>query len=79
MERHATDATRLGSLDAEIAMLRDRHDAAISGYRFEEAIELGQVIAALEAERQTLPAHAPATEAIGVVPALARLRRRPRR
>lgn len=68
---------RLAEIDRDLARLRYRHDIAMSAFRFEEATALGPAIAALEKERQRLAAALPEIEPpIGVVPTLARPRRR---
>jgi hypothetical protein len=72
--------TRLAEVERELARLRYRHDIAMSAFRFEEATALGPAIAALEREWQALAAALPAEEPeTGVVPVLARPRRRGRR
>ena len=77
---HVADRrTRLIEVERELARLRYRHDIAMSAFRFEEATALGPVIAALEQERQALIAALPPPPSeTGVVPALARPRRRRR-
>ena len=68
---------RLAEVERELALLRYRHDIAMSAFRFEEATALGPAIAALEKERQALAAALPAAEPeTGVVPVLAQPRRR---
>lgn len=71
--------TRLAEVERELARLRYRHDIAMSAFRFEEATALGPAIATLEQERQALAAALPAAEPkTGIVPVLARPRRRRR-
>lgn len=71
---------RLAEVERELARLRDRHDIAMSAFRFEEATALGRALAALDAERQVLATDQPqpAPAPTGILPALARPRRRPR-
>ena len=74
---------RLGQIEQELARLQYRHDIAMSAFLFEEATAVGREIAALDKERQTLAANLPTAQKaeppIGIVPQLARPRRRHRR
>jgi hypothetical protein len=70
---------RLTEIERDLARLQHRHDIAMSAFLFEEATVLGRTIAALDRERQALAADLPAPPAEperGIVPALARPRRR---
>ena len=83
-DEHEAARIRLNQLAAEIARLRYRFDISVAAYIWEEAIELGPKIAALEAEHEKLAASLPAAEPAApepVIPTLARPRgmRRPRR
>jgi hypothetical protein len=72
--------TRLAEIERELALLRHRHDIAMSAFKFEEATALGPAIAALEREQQTLVATTPAASVgeapTGIVPVLAQPARR---
>ena len=74
---------RLAEIERELARLRHRHDTAMSAFLFEEAAALGNMIGALDRDREALAAGLPAPPsepaATGAVPALARPRRQPRR
>jgi len=78
----ATRRARLAAIDTELARLQHRHDIAMSAFLFEEATALGRSIAVLDQERQALAAALPAGPSAepptGVVPVLARPRRRRR-
>jgi hypothetical protein len=71
---------RLVGIDRELTRLRHRHDIAMAAFKFEEATALGPAMAALENARRALvallPEPAPAAPSTGVVPVLARPRRR---
>jgi hypothetical protein len=79
MDGGAARRAHLAEIDRDLARLHHRHDIAMSAFRFEEASALGRAIAALDAERQALAAALPppASAPTGVVPRLARPRRRP--
>jgi hypothetical protein len=79
---------RLAVVERELAGLGDRHDLAMSEFKFDEAREVQQRIAALERERDelvaALPAPAPPPSAAPARvmvrrPRLAQRRRRPLR
>jgi hypothetical protein len=79
---------RLAAVERELAGLGSRHDLAMSAFKFDEARDVQQQIAALERERaelsDALPAPAeppPAVSAPGMVSRrhLRQRRRRPRR
>ena len=76
----AAQRARLAVVEHELKRLQYRHDIAMSAFLFEEATALGREIAPLEAERQALAAALPAAAEpkTGILPALARPRRRPR-
>src|SRR5271166_121288 len=73
---------RLAAVERELAALADRHDLAMSEFKFDEAREVQQRIAVLERERaelvDALPAPAPPPPA-APAPAMVRHRRVARR
>ena len=80
MDVLAAKRARLADIERELALLRYRHDIAMSAFRFEEATALGPAIAALEQERQALAAALPQEAAPeSVIPVLHRRARGPRR
>jgi hypothetical protein len=79
----AVQRARFAEIDRALADLRERHDLAMSVFKFDEANALQRRIGALEGERQALVAALPAEPTVepsrGVVPKLAQprlLRRR---
>ena len=81
MDALAAKRARLADIERELALLRYRHDIAMSAFRFEEATALGPSIAALEQERQALAAALPNVDPVPtpVIPVLQRRARGPRR
>jgi hypothetical protein len=83
MDDVAAKRTRLADVERGLAQLRYRHDIAMSAFRFEDATALGPAILALEKEAEALRAALPAGSAeaapTGVMPVLARPRRKRRR
>ena len=73
---------RLAAVERELAGLGDRHDLAMSEFKFDEAREVQQRIAALEWERaelaEALPLSTPPSPAASA-PAMVRHRRLARR
>jgi hypothetical protein len=83
--RHSeeTKRPRLADIERELAGLRAQHDVAMSTFKFDDASALQHRIAAREAERRAVIASLPPTPAAvepptGIVPVLARPRRRRR-
>ena len=80
----AARRARLVVVERELARLAAQHDLAMSAFKFDEANALQPGIATLEDERRTLAAALPAPSPTaeppsGIVPVLARPRRRRRR
>ena len=83
MDCRTPERARLAEVERELAGLAERHELAMSAFRFDEAGALQRRIAGLERERARLTATLPSAAAIvppptGIVPRLA-LPRRPRR
>jgi hypothetical protein len=71
---------RLAAVEGELAGLQAQYELAMSAFKFDEANTLQQKIAGLEAERRVRAVALPPLPAapeppVGVVPAVARLRR----
>lgn len=72
--------TRLAAVEAELTELQSAYELAMSSFRFDEASGLQRRIATLEGQRRALAAALPpssrAEPPTGIVPTLARPRRR---
>jgi hypothetical protein len=81
MDDFAAQRARLAEIERELTRLQALHDVAMSAFKFDEASALQHRIAAREAERRAVVASLPPASAAGepptgIVPVLARPRRR---